>query len=142
MFTEMRVAYNIQRALATYRRSTGEQKPPAMVSVRQVLECATLNGAANAGLSDKCGTLTPGKEADIVMIRTDDINLYPSNHAIGTVVAAADVRNIDTVIIGGRIRKFRGKMAGLNMEKFRQMADESRNYLFAKAGYKLDVFSP
>ena len=75
------------------------------------------------------------------MIRTDDINLYPSNHAIGTVVAAADVRNIDTVIVGGKIRKFRGKMVGLNMEKFRQLADESRNYLFNKAGYKLDIFS-
>ena len=75
------------------------------------------------------------------MIRTDDINLYPSNHAIGTVVAAADIRNIDTVIVGGRIRKFRGKMVGLNMEKFRQLADESRNYLFSKAGYTLDVLS-
>ena len=75
------------------------------------------------------------------MIRTDDINLYPSNHAIGTVVAAADVRNIDTVIVGGKIRKFRGKMVGLNMEKFRQLADESRNYLFSKAGYKLDILS-
>ena len=75
------------------------------------------------------------------MIRTDDINLYPSNHAIGTVVAAADIRNIDTVIIGGRVRKLRGKMMGVNMEKFRQLADESRNYLFAKAGYKLDIFS-
>jgi cytosine/adenosine deaminase-related metal-dependent hydrolase len=141
MFTEMRVAFNIQRAMATYRRSTGDAKAPAMVTVREVLECATVNGAANAGLSGKCGTLTPGKEADIVMIRTDDINLYPSNHAIGTVVAAADVRNIDTVIIAGKIRKFRGKMAGINMEKFRQLADESRNYLFAKAGYKLDIFS-
>ena len=38
------------------------------------------------------------------MIRTDDINVYPSNHAIGTVVSAADVRNIDTVIIGGQIQ--------------------------------------
>ncbi len=141
MFTEMRVAFNIQRAMATYRRSNGDAKMPAMVSVRDVLECATVNGAANAGLLDKCGTLTPGKEADIVMIRTDDINLYPSNHAIGTVVAAADVRNIDTVIVGGKIRKFRGKMVGLNMEKFRQLADESRNYLFSKAGYKLDIFS-
>jgi hypothetical protein len=75
------------------------------------------------------------------MIRTDDINLYPSNHAIGTVVAAADARNIDTVIIGGKIRKLHGKMLGVNMEKFRQLADESRNYLFSKAGYKLDVFS-
>ena len=75
------------------------------------------------------------------MIRTDDINLYPSNHAIGTVVLAADTRNIDTVIIGGKIRKLRGKMVGVNMDRFRQMADESRYYLFSKAGYKLDIFS-
>src|SRR5438105_14417665 len=108
---------------------------------RDVLEFATVSGASNAGLLHKCGTLTPGKEADIVIIRTDDINVYPSNHAIGTVVAAADIRNIDTVIIGGKVRKFRGKMAGVNMDKFRQLADESRNYLFDKAGYKLDIFS-
>jgi len=141
MFTEMRVAFNIQRAMATYRKVNGDKDAPAIVSVRDVLECATIGGAANAGLSNKCGTLTPGKEADIVMIRTDDINLYPSNHAVGTVVNAADVRNIDTVIVGGKVRKFRGKLVGVNMEKFRQLADESRNYLFAKAGYKLDIFS-
>ena len=75
------------------------------------------------------------------MIRTDDINVYPSNHAIGTVVSAADVRNIDTVVIGGRIRKFRGRMAGVNMDRFRQMADESRQDPFTRAGYTLDVFS-
>ena len=141
MFTEMRVAFNVQRAIATYRKVNGNAKASALVSVRDVLECATAGGAACAGLLDKCGTLTPGKEADIVMIRTDDINLYPSNHAIGTVVSAADVRNIDTVIIGGRIRKSRGRMVGVNMDRFRQMADESRTYLFTKAGYKLDIFS-
>jgi 5-methylthioadenosine/S-adenosylhomocysteine deaminase len=141
MFTEMRVAFNIQRAMATYRRSNNDAKSPALVSVQQVLECATVNGAANAGLLEKCGTLTPGKEADIVMIRTDDINLYPSNHAVGTVVAAADVRNIDTVIIAGKIRKQRGKLTGINMDRFRQLADESRSYLFQQAGYKLDIFS-
>jgi hypothetical protein len=74
------------------------------------------------------------------MIRTDDINLYPSNHAIGTVVAAADVRNIDTVIIGGRVRKLRGRMTGVNMDNFRKMVDESRGYLFKQAGYTLDIF--
>ena len=141
MFTEMRVAFSVQRAMATYRRARGEAGASAPVSVRQVLECATIGGAACAGLLDKCGTLTPGKEADVVMIRTDDINVYPSNHAIGTVVSAADVRNIDTVVIGGRIRKFRGRMAGVNMDRFRQMADESRQHLFTRAGYTLDVFS-
>jgi 5-methylthioadenosine/S-adenosylhomocysteine deaminase len=141
MFSEMRVAFNLQRAMATYRSVRGGGKASAPVSVRQVLECATVGGAACAGVLDRCGTLTPGKEADVVMIRTDDINLYPANHAVGTVVSAADVRNIDTVIIGGRIRKLRGRMAGLNMEKFRQMVDESRNYLFKQAGYTLDILS-
>jgi 5-methylthioadenosine/S-adenosylhomocysteine deaminase len=141
MFSEMRVAFNVQRAMATYRRSKGDARAPAPVSVRSVLECATAGGAACAGLLDKCGTLTPGKEADVVMIRTDDINLYPSNHAIGSVVLAADTRNVDTVIIAGRVRKLRGRMPGVNMDRFRQMADESRNYLFARAGYKLDILA-
>ena len=47
----------------------------------------------------------------------------------------------DTVIIGGRVRKRRGRMIGVNMEKFRLLADESRNYLFTKANYKLDISS-
>jgi hypothetical protein len=55
-------------------------------------------------------------------------------------VAAADVRNIDTVIIGGRVRKLRGRMTGVNMDNFRTMADESRSYLFKQAGYTLDIF--
>src|SRR5215469_3434729 len=141
MFTEMRVVFNIQRAFATNRSVNGDANPPKLVNVREVLECATVNGAACAGLSAKCGSLTPGKEADIVMIRTDDLNLYPSNNALGTVVAAADIKNIDTVIIGGVIRKSGGKLIGVNWPVLRAQIDESRNYLFVKAGYKLDIFS-
>jgi cytosine/adenosine deaminase-related metal-dependent hydrolase len=110
------------------------------MTVQELLECATVHGANCAGLADKCGTLAPGKEADVLMIRTDDINLYPSNHAIGTAVAAADTRNVDTVVIGGRIRKLRGKMVGINLGKLRQQVDESRSYLFQQAGYKSDIF--
>ncbi len=141
MFMEMRTAFHIQRAVATNRKLNGDTNPPAPVSVRDVLECATVNGAGCAGLSDKIGTLSPGKEADIIMIRADDINLYPSNNAIGTVVAAADRSNIDTVIIGGVIRKQHGKMVGVDMNHFRKMADDSRRYLFEKAGYKPDIFA-
>ncbi len=141
MFTEMRVAFNIQRALAANRRAGGDANAPKPVTVRDLLECATVNGAACAGLSRKIGALTPGKEADIVMIRTDSVNLYPPNNAIGTVVAAADSSNVDTVIIGGVIRKLKGKLVGVNMAKFRQQVDESRGYLFEKSGYRLDIFS-
>jgi cytosine/adenosine deaminase-related metal-dependent hydrolase len=141
MFTEMRVAFHIQRALAANRKFNGDTSPPQPVSTRTVLECAIVNGAACAGLSSKIGTLVPGKEADIVLIRTNEINLYPSNNAIGTVVSAADSRNVDTVIIGGRVRKFRGKIVGFAWEGFRRMVDESRAYLFEKQGYKPDIFA-
>ena len=141
MFGEMRAAFFIQRALATNRRVNKDPDAPAPVTVRQVLQCATVNGARCAALLDKCGTLTPGKEADIVMIRADGMNVYPLNNALGTVVQAADVGNVDTVIIGGAIRKRRGALVGVDMQRFRQLVDESRSYLFGKANYTLDILS-
>ena len=111
------------------------------MTVRQVLQCATVNGARCAALLDKCGTLTPGKEADIVMIRADEIDGLSVEQRLGTVVQAAEVHNVDTVIIGGAIRKRHGAMVGVNMQRFRQLVDESRSYLFAKMNYTLDILS-
>ena len=141
MFMEMRTAFYMQRALAQNRKFAGEARTPAPVNVRDVLECATVNGANCAGLGDRIGSLAPGKEADIVMIRADDINLYPSNNALGTVVQAADRSNVDTVIIGGRVRKQHGKVLGLDMNRLKRMVEESRRYLFAKNNYKEDLFA-
>jgi 5-methylthioadenosine/S-adenosylhomocysteine deaminase len=141
MFMEMRVAFFMQRAIAQNRRFNGDQSPPKPVMVRDVLECATVNGAVCAGLSNKIGAIAPGKEADIVVIRTDDINLYPLNNAVGTVVQAAERSNVDTVIIGGRVRKYRGKMMGLDTNRLKATVEESRGYLFAKIGYRPDIFA-
>jgi 5-methylthioadenosine/S-adenosylhomocysteine deaminase len=141
MFAEMRMALYLQRAVAQNRRFSGDQNPPKPLMVRDVLSCATTGGARCAGLDGKIGSLTPGKEADILVIRTDDINLYPSNNAIGTVVQAAERSNVDTVIIGGRIRKYRGKVADLDMGQLRTMVEESRDHLFTAAGYRPDQFA-
>jgi 5-methylthioadenosine/S-adenosylhomocysteine deaminase len=141
MFMEMRVAFYLQRAIAKNRAFLGDQNPPKPLMIRDVFHCATLGGAHCAGLDDKIGSLTVGKQADIVMIRSDDPNLYPSNNALGTVVQAADRGNVDTVIIGGRIRKYRGKVVGLDMNKVKAMVDESLNHLFTSAGYHPDIFA-
>ena len=98
-------------------------------------------GAHCAGLDDKIGSLAPGKEADLLLIRADDINLYPSNNAVGTVVQAAERSNIDTVIIGGRVRKYRGQVVGLDMVRLKAMVEESRSHLFSAVGYRPDVFA-
>ena len=141
MFMEMRVAFYLQRAIAQNRRFSGDPNPPKPLMVRDVLFCATIGGAHCAGLDDKIGSLAPGKEADLIVIRADDINLYPSNNAVGTVVQAAERSNIDTVIIGGRLRKYRGNVVGLDMRRMKAMVDESRSHLFAAVGYRPDVFA-
>jgi cytosine/adenosine deaminase-related metal-dependent hydrolase len=141
MFTEMRVALSLQRALAQNRRFAGDQNPPKPLMTRDILYCATMGGAHCAGLDDKIGSLKVGKEADLLVIRTDDINIYPSNNAIGTVVQAAERSNIETVIIGGRVRKYQGKVIGLDMNRLKEMVDESRAHLFAAVGYRPDIFA-
>ena len=141
MFTEMRVAMFIQRAMAQNRRFMGDANPPKPLMVRDMLYCATMGGARCAGLDDKIGSLTPGKEADLLMIRASDVNLYPANNAVGVVVQAADRGNIDTVIIGGRVRKSQGKVVGLDMARLKAMVDESRGHLFTAIGYRPDMFA-
>lgn len=144
MFAEMRTVYFLQHALAQFAKFRGET-PPAAVTVRDVLEFATVRGAECCGLERTCGSLTPGKEADIVLIRTDSMRLSPTSNAIGSVVQAANVGDVDTVFVGGRLRKWRGsltdRLIGHNLRKIRQMGEESRRYLFAAAGWSLDIFS-
>ena len=145
MFAEMRVVYFLQHALAQYSKFQGVQNPPGAITVRDVLEFATLRGAECCGLDRTCGSLTPGKQADIVQIRTDSMRLYPTSNAIGTVVQGANVGDVDVVFIAGKLKKWRGrvtdKLLGHSLSKLRQTADESRRYLFKAANWPLDIFS-
>ncbi len=145
MFVDMKVLYFTQRSLAQLAKFEGNAKPPAAVTARDVLEFATVRGAECNALSHKCGTLTPGKEADILMIRTDNVRHCPLNNAMGAVVQAGTTNELDTVFIAGQAKKWRGRMTsklvGRDFTKLRQMADESRQYVLAKAGWNLDIFS-
>src|SRR5207249_11964749 len=76
-FTTMRPAFTVQRALANQRLMRGEPNAPAPVTCRDVIEFATIDGARAAHLDSKVGSLTPGKEADIVVLATNRINTFP-----------------------------------------------------------------
>ncbi|KML67221.1 amidohydrolase family protein [Pectobacterium peruviense] len=142
MFMEMRVAFYLQRVIGQNSKHWGgSHHSSKRVDAHRLLEAATMDGAACAGLEDKVGSLTPGKQADLILIRTDDINLYPSNNAFGTVVHAAERSNIDTVLIGGRVVKRGGEVLGVDSVRLRAAIDASREHLFAAAGYEPDLFA-
>jgi cytosine/adenosine deaminase-related metal-dependent hydrolase len=142
MFTQMRCVLLTQRMHATQRRYRGDNDAPAFISNRDVLDFATAQGAADVGLGDQIGTLTPGKQADIVAVRAEEINNLPLNNAIGTIVQGTDTKNVDTIFIGGKLRKWRGELIGADIARVRRLAYESRDYLTAKAGFNVNPVEP
>lgn len=143
MFMEMRVAFYLQRVMGMHQqRCCGEDHHPVVtLPAHSLLKSATIDGAFCAGLQDKVGSLVAGKQADLILINAQDINLYPVGNAFGTVVHAAERSNVDTVMIGGRIVKRNGKVLGVDSERLRAAIDESREHLFAAAGYAPDMFA-
>ncbi|HEY6629357.1 MAG TPA: amidohydrolase family protein [Acidimicrobiia bacterium] len=130
MFNQMRSVVALQRALVN-----GTDK--SQISMREVLEWATIEGAKANGLDSKVGTLTPGKQADVIMLRTKRVNVTPLNDPATAVVAGMDTSNVDTVLIAGRVMKQNGKLLHVDWPAVRRMVGESRDYVVEKSGFKL-----
>ncbi len=111
-FREMQAALLYLRN-AEHRAYAAAGKPPSQVipvRSREALEWATIGGARALMLEDKIGSLTPGKKADVVMLRATDLNLFPVHDPVFSIVEQAHAGNVDTVIIDGVIRKQGGQL--------------------------------
>ncbi|WFE56889.1 amidohydrolase family protein [Micromonospora sp. WMMD712] len=128
MFTQMRALHAIQRMRAV-NAAYGTGGEPRRISTFDVLDFATAQGARTNGLGDVTGSLTPGKQADLLVIGAEDINTMPLNDAIGTVVLGADARNIDTVFIAGTVRKWAGRLLDVDLATLRDEVAASRDHI-------------
>jgi cytosine/adenosine deaminase-related metal-dependent hydrolase len=113
MFSAMRITLQHERNRRTLEilAETGNRPMEMPVTCRQALEWATINGAKMAGLESRIGSLTPGKQADILMVRADDLALFPVTDPVASLVMQAGVANVDTVLVAGRVVKRNGKLA-------------------------------
>ncbi len=135
MFTQMRTVFALQRMQALERQRLGDEGAPALLGVRDVVEFATVQGAIANRLDDRIGTLTPGKQADVILLRTDAINVLPLNDAYGAVVLAMDTSNVDTVLVAGRVRKRGGVLVDVDLERIRRDAEAARDRIRAAVGW-------
>ncbi|MEC7489692.1 MAG: amidohydrolase family protein [Pseudomonadota bacterium] len=131
MFTVMRMALQPQRMLDNQAVARSTRAPAQSLSIkpREVLEWATINSARAMGLDKKIGSLKSGKQADITMINGKDLNLFPMNNPIETVVFQAHAGNVDTVMVGGKILKQKKKI------KFRGL--DRKMEALARSGRKI-----
>ena len=134
-FSVMRSTFTLQRLLVLQRARKGEQNLPPLLSCRDVLEFATIEGARCANLDGKIGTLTPGKEADIVVLRADRLDLWPLNNAPMAVVNMMNPGHVETVLIGGKVKKWRGSLVGVDVPRVLRLAEEARDGVLRRANY-------
>jgi hypothetical protein len=113
---------------------------PAPLAARDVLRFATINGAKGLRLDQKTGSLTPGKEADIIILDAEAINVAPVNNVPGAVVSLMERTNVETVIVAGKVRKWKGRLLDVDLRRLRQQLEASRDFIFAKAGVAQDPF--
>ena len=129
LLTQMRFALAAERMVAT-NRLLPDVVPE--IKVRDALEFATIEGARASGLDHVVGSLSVGKDADIVVIRASDLNLAPVTDPVGAIVLAAHPGNVDAVLVRGAFRKRDGRMIGVDADAIRDAARMSRDWLLAQ----------
>lgn len=139
MFSVMRCALATERALVNeeYIRRV-EMVEHLTISSEDILRMATIDGARACGLDDRIGTITPGKEADIILIRSGDLNLAPLNRPKAGVVVMAHPGNVDSVLVRGRFVKKHGQMLSIDVDGVLEKAHASRDALLERAGVTRD----
>ena len=125
-FAAMRMLY------ALHQHRVGQRVP---LSAKRLVQLATLDGAIDLGVADRTGSLTPGKRADIILVRTGDINLAPAGTPYEALVGFAQPRNVDTVIVDGRILLRAGRFTALDHAEVLKEATDTVNALRTRANW-------
>ena len=134
LFTQMRMALQTERALVNDQLlRSGEMPQSVSLTMADALKWATINGAKALNLDRKTGSLVPGKQADLIMLNTDALNLSPVGDPIAAIVSQANVANIDSVFVAGKAVKRNGRLLHPHLESVRQQAARRSSYLVEKA---------
>jgi len=135
-FSLMRGAFCLQRALANDlafpESNPGRLPVPQLLTSRQVIEMVTIAGAAANRLLDKVGTLTPGKEADIVVLDARSINTWPMNNVPGAIVTMMNPRHVRDVLIAGKVVYWKGQLRGWDVDRLLRQIEQARDRVLAR----------
>lgn len=129
VFESMRFTWNM---CMPWKESETEHLAP--LGFYETIQMATINGARALGLGEVTGSLTPGKRADVVLIRTTDVNVAPIASIETTVVLSASPANVDTVMVDGRIVKRAGRLVGFDVPEIVERARRSAARIRKAAG--------
>lgn len=124
----------IRASYASMARTPEGRKVTQTMESADVLDLATLGGARAIGMDAQVGSITPGKRADLVLLRTDRLDFASAGTLADRVVNFARPQDIDTVWVAGKALKKNGAMVGVDWSKLRTRMLEAQAYVVEKAG--------
>jgi cytosine/adenosine deaminase-related metal-dependent hydrolase len=131
MFTQIRAVFASERARVNdVCWANNLPTPENMLTARDALEMATINGARVGGLDGVVGSLTPGKKADVVVIDATAVNVAPVNDPVAAVTISADVSNVQHVLVNGEFRK-RDFRLSADLPRAMSLVDQAKDRLQA-----------
>ena len=133
LFAQMRATISVQHATLFDRKLAGKAGVPKLMNTRDVIRLATAEGARVAGVGAATGSIEPGMQADIILLRTDRPNIFPINDPIGAVVWGMDTSNVDWVFVAGRALMRSGAFEA-NVEQVRNLATAAQHRVDTAAG--------
>ena len=145
LFEEARVGLFIERndyGLARLAEGEAITSHAGRISAREALAAVTTVAAENCWLGNRVGSLTPGKRADIILLRASDPNLWPLANLLGTVAGSANRGNVDSVMVDGEFVKRNGALVDIDMAGIRADLVRARERLYAASGYDADPLDP
>ncbi len=121
LFTEARVALASQRALdnAAERARSGGIPATSTIPAGEALDWITTRGAAMLKMSDRIGSLSPGKQADIAVMSLGPLAMWPVHDAVATVVMQGAGARVRDVLVAGRFCKRKGELLGVDLAAIR-----------------------
>jgi cytosine/adenosine deaminase-related metal-dependent hydrolase len=132
MFAQMRLGLQFARCMHNDEANARNQMPERLhLTVRDALRWATANGAHAMGLEDRVGSLSPGKQADVVVIGGRRLNMVPMTDPVGCLVAQANAANVQHVLVGGRFAKRDGELVGADLDRAAALAEQSSERILA-----------
>ncbi|MFD5386709.1 amidohydrolase family protein [Streptomyces sp. NPDC127074] len=126
MFATMRTAFAVQRGL------------DGALMARDFVEFATVDGARACGPDARTGSITVGKDADLILLDAENPSVFPVGDPVGTIVAAGHPSLVDSVFVAGRAVKRDGRLVGVDLPALRARLLESRERIATAAGIVVD----
>jgi 5-methylthioadenosine/S-adenosylhomocysteine deaminase len=90
------------------------------ITPRQSVEMASLGGAKGLNVADQLGSLTVGKQADLVLYDLTNLSLLPRTDIIGLLVLGRPTNAVDSVWVNGKQVVANGQVTTINVDELRQ----------------------